>query len=137
MKRERVPYKVKIEIRGMKTNEDIHRFIEDFSSRYASRISKGEDLKALYDFELEAFMEDLKVFHIDTEYTNEAGITITIRSRGEEHLVFEYEGNLYSSEGLWFGEDGVEAVMASDMLWYADQYTKENEVNDGHTEEQA
>lgn len=128
---------MKIEIRGMKTNEDIHRFIEDFSSRYAYRISKGEDLRALYDFELEAFMEDLKVFHIDTEYTNEAGITITIRSRGEEHLVFEYEGNLYSSEGLWFGEDGVEVIVSSDMLWYADQYTKENEMNDGHTEEQA
>jgi len=129
-RRERAPYKVKIEIRGMKTNEDIHRFVEEFSSRYACRISKGEDLRALYDFELEAFMEDLNVFHIDNTYTNEAGVSIIIRSRGEEHLVFEYEGNLYSSEGLWFGEDGVEVIMASDMLWYADQYTKENEVNE-------
>lgn len=130
MKRERVPYKVQIEIRGRKNNSDVHRFVEEFSSRYASRISKGEDLRVLYDFELGAFMEDLKVFHIDTEYENSSGIVITVRQRGEDYLVFEYEGNLYSSEGLWIDEDGVEWLMSSDMLWHADQIYNENEMNE-------
>lgn len=120
---------MKIEIRGRKKNEDVHRFIEDFSSRYASRISKGEDLRALYDFELEAFMEDLKVFYIDTTYKNEADIEVTVKSRGDGFLVVEYEGELYRTDTL-FIEEGVECAICSDILFWADQIYNENEMNE-------
>lgn len=120
MKKERVPYKVRINRSGL-TNEEVHRFIENFTDRYSLRLSMGEDLRDLYDFELEAFCEGNTVFYIDSTYTNEAEITITVRSRGEGFLIVEYEGELFKTDSLFIGEDGVEGIIASDILFFADQ----------------
>ncbi len=120
MKKESVPYKVRINRSGL-TNEEVHRFIGDFTDRYRNRLNMGEDLRALYDFELEAFCEGNTVFYIDSTYTNEAEITITVRSRGEGFLIVEYEGELFKTDSLFIGEDGVEGIIASDILFFADQ----------------
>lgn len=120
MRQKNNPFRVPINRSGL-TNEEVHRFIEDFTDRYRNRLNMGEDLRTLYDFELEAFCEGNKVFYIDSTYTNEAEITITVRSRGEGFLIVEYEGELFKTDSLFIGEDGVEGIIASDILFFADQ----------------
>lgn len=120
MRQKNNPFRVPIKRSGL-TNEEVHRFIENFTDRYSVRLSMGEDLRALYDFELEAFCEGNTVFYIDSSYTNEAEITITVRSRGEGFLIVEYEGELFKTDSLFIGEDGVEGIIASDILFFADQ----------------
>lgn len=127
--RKTVPYKVKIDIHGRLTNEEIHNFVENFTERYSGRLNTGEDLRSLYDFELEAFVEGVSVFYIDTTYKNEAGIEVTVKSRGDGFLVVEYEGELYRTDTL-FIEEGVECAICSDILFWADQIYNENEMNE-------
>lgn len=127
--RKTVPYKVKIDIHGRLTNEEIHNFVENFTERYSGRLNAGEDLRSLYDFELEAFVEGVSVFYIDTTYKNEAGIEVTVKSRGDGFLVVEYEGELYRTDTL-FIEEGVECAIFSDIMFWADQIYNENEMNE-------
>ena len=127
--RKTIPYKVKIDIHGRLTNEEIHNFVENFTERYSGRLNAGEDLRSLYDFELEAFVEGVSVFYIDTTYKNEAGIEVTVKSRGDGFLVVEYEGELYRTDTL-FIEEGVECAICSDIMFWADQIYNENEMNE-------
>lgn len=119
------PFRVPIKKSYGLTNEDIHRFIEEFTDRYSVRLCMGEDMRTLYDFELEAFSEGNTIFYIDSSYTNEAGITITVKSRGEGFLIVEYEGELLETNSLFFGEEGVEGMVVSDILFFADQIYNE------------
>lgn len=112
---------------GGLTNEDIHRFIEEFTDRYSVRMCMDENLRTLYDFELEAFCEGNTIFYLDFSYTNEAGITITVRGRGDGFLMVEYEGELLRTNSLFIGKDGVEGLIVSDVLFFSDQkQTKTN-----------
>lgn len=125
MRQKNNPFRVPINRSGL-TNEEVHRFIENFTDRYSVRLSSGEDLRFVYDYELEAFCEGNTVFYIDSSYTNEAEITITVRGRGEGFLIVEYEGELFKTDSLFIGEDGVEGIIASDILFFADQIQMKN-----------
>lgn len=113
--------------------EDIHKFNESFSSRYASRLSKGEDLKFVWEFELGCVETGLKYFELDKSYTNKLGLTITIRQRREDFLIVEYDSELYEAD--YGHEDGVEFLVLSDALWYADS-TPDDIIQDFLNEQQ-
>lgn len=135
MRQKNNPFRVPINRSGL-TNEEVHRFIENFTDRYSVRLSSGEDLRFVYDYELEAFCEGFKVFELDREYENNAGLVITVRGREEGKITVEYEGELYETFDFWIeAEDGVETMVLSDIMWSADQYN-ENETNDRGTEEE-
>lgn len=117
-RRERAPYKVRIKKTGL-SNRDVHGFIEDFTDRYSLRISSGEDLRFVYDYELEAFCEGFKVFELDREYENNASLSIIVRERKEDRIIVEYEEELYEVFDF-FIEEGVETLILSDIVWRAD-----------------
>ena len=118
MKKERVPYKVRINRSGL-TNEEVHRLIENFTDRYSVRLSMGEDLRFVFDYELEAYSEGVKVFLLDREYENNASLSIIVRERKEDRIIVEYEEELYEVFDF-FIEEGVETLILSDIVWRAD-----------------
>jgi hypothetical protein len=132
-RRERAPYKVRIKKTGL-SNRDVHGFIEDFTDRYSLRMSLGEDLRDLYNFELEAFCEGVKVFLLDMKYINNAGIEMTVRDRKEDYIVIEVEGEFYEAEH-WY-ENGLEYIICSDIVWASDQIYNENEMNEQRSSEE-
>ncbi len=118
MKKERVPYKVRINRSGL-TNEEVHKFIEDFTDRYRNRLNMGEDLRYVYDYELEAYSEGFVVFRLNEEYENNASLSIIVRERKEDRLIVQYEEELYEVFDF-FIEEGVETLILSDIVWRAD-----------------
>lgn len=112
---------------------DIHKFNDEFTSRYADRLSKGEDLKFVWEFELGCVETGLKYFELDKSYTNLLGLTITVRNRREDFIIVEYEGELYEAD--YGHEDGVEFLVLSDALWYADS-TPDDIIEDFLNEQQ-
>lgn len=100
------------------TEADIHRFNDGFTSRYAGRLSKGEDLTFVWDYEIGCMQTGVKCFELDREYTNRIGLTITVRQRREDFLIVEYEGDLYEAD--YGREDGTEFLVVSDCMWWAD-----------------
>lgn len=125
MRQKNNPFRVPIKRSGL-TNEEVHRFIENFTDRYSVRLSSGEDLRFVYDYELEAFCEGVKVFLLDREYENNASLSIIVRERKEDRIIVEYEGELYEVFDF-FIEEGVETLILSDIVWRADTMKTNNE----------
>lgn len=121
---------IRIPFTGLTQNE-VRKFNEEFITRYSGRLSKGEDLRFVWEFELSCLETGLKYFKLDTEYTNLLGMTVTVRQRREDFLIVEYEGDMYEAD---FGHDGEsEFLVLSDAIWRADftpeEDTTENEYN--------
>ncbi len=118
MRQKNNPFRVPINKSGL-TNEEVHRFIGDFTDRYSVRLSSGEDLRFVFDYELEAYSEGVKVFMLDREYENNASLSIIVRERKEDRIIVQYEEELYEVFDF-FIEEGVETLILSDIVWRAD-----------------
>lgn len=124
MRQKNNPFRVPINRSGL-TNEEVHRFIENFTDRYSVRLSSGEDLRFVFDYELEAYSEGVKVFLLDREYENNASLSIIVRERKEDRLIVQYEEELYEVFDF-FIEEGVETLILSDIVWRADTMKTNN-----------
>lgn len=90
------------------TQEQIHEFIDDFTTRYKTFISVGMDLTNVYERELTAFENGTSFFEIGKTYSciEEGHPDITIRGQREESwLVYELDGDLDEAE-IFHDEDG-------------------------------
>lgn len=70
----------------MKTKEELHNFIDGFTTRYAKRLSKGENMKHIYRRELMLWQNGMRFFLQDKEYTSVDGTRkVTIRGQFDEY----------------------------------------------------
>lgn len=72
----------------------MHEFNEDFISRYAKRLSLGEDLRMVWEREFTATETGIKFFELDKEYVSDDGKE-KIKYLGmldEAYSLIEYHG---------------------------------------------
>lgn len=102
--------------------EDVHKFNEEFTTRYANHLSEGRDLRFVWEFEISCKETGLKFFYLDREYTNEDGKVMKVIDRREDMLVIEYEGEYYGCD--YWHEDGMEYCVMEDTRWSAADTTE-------------
>lgn len=74
--------------------EKLHKFIDEFTTRYAKRLSEGQYLKHVYDRELMRWNNGISWFYLDKEYTSVDGTkTVTVRGQFDEYDLFVVDEN--------------------------------------------
>lgn len=104
------------------TEEQVHRFVDEFTTRYATQLNEGRDLRFVYDFELSCLETGLVHFYLGQTYTNESGEKMTVIDRREDMLIIEYDGDCFGVD--YWHEDGMEYCVMEDIRWSAGDTTE-------------
>lgn len=117
------------------TQEDLHDFNADFTTRYSKWLSQGYDMREQYNRELEGLINGYSVFQLYREYTNSYGVKMVIEEIGE-CVIITLDGERLEAV-MWRDlENGTEVICCRDCIWWAsDLEDNENEIYDRGTEE--
>lgn len=100
------------------SEQEVHDFVDEFTTRYAVQLNEGRDLRFVYDFELSCLETGLKHFYLGQTYTNKDGDIMVVVDRREDMLVIEYKGEWYGVD--YWHEDGMEWCVMEETRWSAD-----------------
>lgn len=113
--------------------DQLHKFNDDFISRYAKELNDGRDLRFIFEFELSCFETGLKHFYLGQTYTNSDGEVMKVIDRREDMLIIKYDGDYYGID--YFHNDGMEYCVMEDTRWSAAD-TTQCLTNDGESKEE-
>lgn len=99
------------------SEEQVHRFVDEFTTRYATQLNEGIDLRFVYDFELSCLETGLQFFYLGQTYTNSDGEVMKVIDRREDMLIIEYEDEYYGVD--YWHEDNTEYCVMEDTRWSA------------------
>ena len=99
------------------SEEQVHRFVDEFTTRYSKQLNEGRDLRFCYEFELSCLETGLVHFYLGQTYVNEDGETMSIIDRREDMLVIQYGDDYYGCD--YWHEDGVEYCVMDEITWSA------------------
>lgn len=114
--RNTIPFYLNIPYTGL-TPDEVHKFVSDFTDRYATQLNEGRDLRFVYNFELSCLETGLVHFYLGQTYVNEDGETMTVIDRREDMLVIEYGDDYYGVD--YYHEDGMEYAVMDGIRWSA------------------
>lgn len=119
MEKNREQFKVTIKkVKYGLTDEDVHKFVDEFTSRYSTQLNEGKDMRFIYDFELGCLETGLKHFYLGCVYVNGDGDVMKIIDRREDFLIIEYDGDCYEAD--YWHDDCLEYCVLDGMRWSAD-----------------
>lgn len=104
------------------SEEQVHRFVDEFTTRYATQLNEGRDLRFTYEFELSCLETGLKHFYLGQTYTNSDGEVMTVIDRREDMLVIQYGDEYYGVD--YYHEDGMEYCVMEHTRWSAADTTE-------------
>lgn len=99
------------------SEQEVHDFVDEFTTRYAVQLNEGRDLRFVYDFELSCLETGLKHFYLGQTYTNKDGDIMVVVDRREDMLVIDYKGEWYGVD--YWHEDGMEWCVMEETRWSA------------------
>lgn len=100
------------------SEQEVHDFVDRFTTRYAGLLNEGRDLRFVYDFELSCLETGLRHFYLGQTYKNKEGEVMTVIDRREDMLVIEVDGEYFGVD--YWHEDGMEWCVLEDTRWSAD-----------------
>lgn len=99
------------------SEEQVHKFVDEFTTRYATQLNEGRDLRFTYEFELSCLETGLQYFYLGQTYVNEDGEVMTVIDRREDMLVIQYGDDYYGVD--YFHEDNMEYAVMDGITWSA------------------
>lgn len=100
------------------SEQEVHDFVDKFTTRYAGLLNEGRDLRFVYDFELSCLETGMRHFYLGQTYANPDGYTMVVVDRREDMLVIEVDGEYFGVD--YWHEDGLEWCVLEDTRWSAD-----------------
>lgn len=102
------------------TKEEVHNFIEEFTTRYKDYLNENRDMRNVFERELNCLIANSKCFKIGEKYSNnDRSKSITIENQIEEHslIVKDNYGEYYECFILY--DEVGEYIKLHDTIYYS------------------